>query len=287
MSRVVPSSAAFFPSLLDMTQYYGSERPGLPGNVLSRPVLVTGDEEIFEGDSLFQIKCGNHWKNVGHFGHLGFIGGKPGTMKSTLLRYIAASGSGTNPLGFRLNLGGRKIMWYDGEQPDDIVVRGVRQIVKMTRATAPLESFFEMASMNHILDPRERRKALWADIFGRVDPRGETGVIIIDGIANFVNNINDFEEANTVVNQCIQVAKRLNCMVIVLAHLADRESGSKLFGALGTEVEKLASWGFHMERRGKYFVMSDKKGRYGFIAPKGFQFGKLDGTLIEEPYYPW
>lgn len=249
--------------------------------------LITGDEEVFEGDSLFQMKCGNHWRNVGHFGHLGYIGGKPGTMKSTILRYIAASGSGVAPLGFRLNLNGKRIVWYDGEQPEDIVVRSVKDIMRMAGGRAALDSFFEMHSLNHIVDPFERRKALWTDILGRVAPRNDTGVIIVDGLGNFIQNINDFPEANEVANKLLQIAKRMDAMVIVLAHLAEKDGAAKLFGAAGTEADKAASWGFHMESRGKYFVMSDKKGRYGFIAPKGFRWGSQTGILTEQPYYPW
>lgn len=273
-----PGAAFFTDQIFDMFQ----KQLATP-----RPVLITGEEEIFEGDALFQVRCGNHWQNVGHLGHLGFIGGKPGTMKSTILRYIAASGAAPSPLGFKLNLDGKRVVWYDGEQPQDIVVKSVREIIRLTDNRVDLDSFFEMNSLTHEMDPVERRRALWYDLKTRVMPRMDTAVIVIDGLANFLSNINDFVEAMDVLNKFMLIAKKMNAMIIVLAHLAERESGMKLFGAAGTETEKLASWGFHMELRGKYFVMTDRKGRYGFVAPKAFQFGAKKGILTEEPYYPW
>ncbi len=73
--------------------------------ILSRAVKIDGSEEIFKGDALLQIRSGNHTRNVGHFEHIGYIGGPPGSMKSTLLRYFAASGAQKcQPFGFKLKL---------------------------------------------------------------------------------------------------------------------------------------------------------------------------------------
>lgn len=252
--------------------------------IRSRAVKITGEEEVFEGDSLFQIKSGNHWKNVGHFEHLGFIGGPPGSMKSTLLRYIAASGKpGFTPFGFRLNLGGQRISWFDGEQPRDIVVESFKHIQGMADI-----DFLDMYELNGIQSAVGRRREMFRIFREDLDVRKNTGLIIIDGLSNFVRNINNFDEVEDVMDKLNTSAKRLKCMILVLSHLANTEGGGKkLFGAGGTRLSQLASWGLEMSIQDKYFIMNIVKGRYGYVAPKYFEFDKRKNVLLELPYCPF
>ncbi len=255
--------------------------------IRSRAVKITGQEESFEGDSLFQIRSGNYWSNVGHFQHIGYIGGKPGTMKSTILRYIAAAGvPGFEPFGFRLNLGGKKVVWFDGEQPKDIVIKSVKHILDLTQNQST--DFLTMYELNGIQSSVARRAEMFRVFREDLDHRKDTGVIIVDGLSNFVRNINNFDEVEDFMDKLTTSAKRLNCMIIVLSHLAATEGGgTKLFGAGGTRLDQLASWGLHMASMDRYFMMTMTKGRYGGIAPKFFEFGKDKGLLTEPFYFPF
>lgn len=257
--------------------------------ILSRAVKITGDEPILLGPSLLQIKSGNYTKNIGHFGHIGYIGGKPGTMKSTILRYIAASGANEcTPFGFKLNLGGKRIVWFDGEQPRDIIISSVNHIIELschTRESWDKLDYLTMFELNGIQRPVERRREMWRIIMEELDYRKDTGLIIIDGISNFVSNINNFDEVDDFMNKLTTVAKRLDCMIIVLSHLTG--DGEKLYGSAGSRLDQLASFGFHMSSQGGYFTMSLAKGRYSYIAPKSFRWGKGVNELIEQGYFPF
>lgn len=259
--------------------------------VKSRAVKIDGSEETFSGSSLFQIQSGKYLQNVGHYEHLGFIGGKPGTMKSTILRYIAAAGAEKcHPFGFRLNLGDKSVIWFDGEQPKDIVVNSVNHIVELSCANKA--DYLEMYSLNHLPKPIDRRRELHRIVREEISPRHDynephqAGVIIVDGLANFVNNINNFDEVGDFMDQLTTTAKRLKCMVIVLSHIVDFGGNRKLYGAGGTRLEQLASWGFYMRSEGQYFIMELAKGRYGWVAPKVFRWGKGKNELIESIYCP-
>lgn len=256
--------------------------------ILSRAIKITGDEEVFQGNALLQIQSGNYWQNVGHYEHIGFIGGKPGTMKSTILRYFAAAWGGNyTPFGFRFNPEpGQRIAWFDGEQPRDIVVGAVNHIREL--GGVDTTDYLDMFELNGILLPVDRRRELWRIIYQVIAPNKSHGLIIIDGMANFLDNINNFDEVNQFMNCLTTVAKQLKVMIIVLSHLAsDGDGGQKLFGSGGTRLSQLASFGWFMSAYGPYFVMDLTKGRYGFVAPKIFRFGKEKNILLMEPYCPF
>lgn len=258
----------------------------------NRAVRIDGNETIFKGNSLFQIKSGNVIQNVGHYEHVGFIGGKPGTMKSTILRYIAASGAdGCMPFGFKLNLEGRKIVWFDGEQPKDVVVNSVNHIAELS-CTTDVHDYLEMYELNGISSTADKEKELARIIIQDLIVRrmqnmdNQAAVVIIDGLSNFCD-IHNFDRIERFMGKLMEASKRMNAMFIVLSHLTANGDGTKLFGAGGTRLEQLASWGFYMRSEGRYFVMTQAKGRYGFVAPKAFTWAKEKNQLLMEPYFPF
>lgn len=265
----------------------------------ARSTKVTGNEETFKGASLFQIKSGNALKNVAHNGHLVYIAGPPGSMKSTVLRYIAASGSpDCMPFGFKLNLEGTKIVWFDGEQPKDIVVDSINHIKELAscgNSSVNVLDYLDMYPMNEILPDGSgngfvetvafaRRKEMWRIFREEIIPRREHSVMIVDGLANFCDIMN-WQEVELVMNQFMTVANRYHMLVFVLSHLT--RDGEKLFGSGGTRLNQLASSGLKMGIYGQFFRMGSDKLRYGAIAPKVFTWGKEKNELIEQLYWPY
>ncbi len=262
----------------------------------ARAVKINGSEEIFVGNSLFQIRSGNYWQNVGHYEQLGFIGGPPGSMKSTILRYIAAAGSqDCEPFGFRLNLGDKRIVWFDGEQPRDIVVNSINHIKDLANCgeqKVDVLSYLDMYELNGITAegmsiPAARRKEMWRilreDI--RIHQNKEIGVIVVDNLANFVTSVMDWTAVETFLGQLMTIAKRYKCMVLILSHIT--KDGEKLFGAGGTKLLECSSWGLRMSKQQQFFQLAEMKLRYGTIAPKVFLWGKGKNELIEQGYQPF
>jgi RecA-family ATPase len=271
----------------------------------NQATLITGEEEVFQGDALLQIKSGNRWYNIAHEGHVVYLAGLAGTMKSTILRYIAASGGGqTTPLGFKLNTNGKLVRWFDGEQPIDIVVDSINQIKDLSGICDGGE-YLDMYSLNNITTPIKRRSELWRLLYDKENAESHndfgpkaynTGLIIIDGADNFMDNLNDVKESITFINNLKTTAQRMRCIVIILSHTTQGFVGNqtKLYGVFGTKLKNYASCGFDMERRGKFFGMKQTKARMRqqeegigtTIAPQWFTYGKYTNTLVPEPYMP-
>lgn len=246
---------------------------------------VTGKENIKVENSVLQLKNGNTWMNVAHWEHLVYLAGPAGTMKSTILRYLAAAASGeVTPLGFKLNLEGRRICWFDGEQPLDILSASIAQIQTLTGVGH--DDYLDVFTVNGVQTQKERRDELWNFIYGQTNPRN-IGLIIIDCADNFLADLNDTKESVKFINDLKVTAKRLKCLILILSHTTSRKGeDSKLYGMFGTKLKNYASCGFDMERIGRHFVMRQTKQRYAPIAPKFFSYGKEHKVLIEAPYFP-
>lgn len=247
---------------------------------------VTGKENILEEDSVLQLRNGNKWMNVAHWEHLVYLAGPAGTMKSTILRYLAAAGSGkVNPLGLRLNLNGRRIAWFDGEQPLDILSKSIAQIG--TLAGVEHEDYLDVFTVNGVQKQSERRNELWDFLYGQTNPRN-IGLVIIDCADNFIADLNDTRESMAFVNDLKLTAKRLRCLILILSHTTSRKGeDSKLYGMFGTKLKNYASAGFDMERIGRHFIMRQTKTRYAPVSPKFFSYGKENNVLEECCIYPF
>lgn len=228
-----------------------------------------------------QARRGNHVVNFGHWGHLGFYGGKPGTMKSTAVRFLVAAGlSGEEKLMQTFDLGDRLIIYADGEMPEDLFHTSMHHILKI--AGKPYDDRLLGMSYTGMTNPTERYRDLLTLINKH---RKEIGLVVWDGVANFMADPMDRHEAIDLLNGCGKLGRHFGMINVFINHLIDKnDKSTKLYGTIGSEVEKLASWGFTTVQQGKYFGQT--KGKFRYKAFPNLWYTREDDLLIPEPYFP-
>lgn len=228
-----------------------------------------------------QARRGNHVCNFGHWGHVGFLGGKPGTMKSTVARFLVAAGlSGEEKLQMTFDLGDKLIIYADGEMPEDLFHQAMQHILKIAGKTH--DDRLLARSYTSMTDPEER----YRDLLHLINiHRKDIGLVVWDGVANFMRDPMDRFEAIALLNGCIKLGKHFGMINLFLNHLIDKnDKSTKLYGTVGSEIEKLASWGFTTVQQGKYFGLT--KGKFRYKSFPNLWYTREDDLLIPEPYFP-
>lgn len=233
--------------------------------------------------SALRARRGNYAYNIGDWGSLGYFGGKPATMKTTMIQHLAAAGlAGKEILGFEFDLGDRCIIWADGEQPENQFNGGQLNILDL--AGKEYDNRLIAHRYSSIIDPVERRNNLYSII---AKHRKELGLIVLDGVANFMVNSNDGDETKLITSRFNKIAIDFSCIGLFVNHLTEKaDKSTKLYGTSGTEIDKIATWGFITMQQGKYFGLTKGKFRQD-KSPPNLWMTNQNKKLITEPYFPY
>lgn len=83
--------------------------------------------------------------------------------------------------------------------------------------------------------------------------------IIIDGVADYVSDVNDSAECNDFVSELHDLAIRFDCAIICVIH---KNPGSeKVRGHLGSQIERKAETNLNLEKDGEVTLISSNKQR--------------------------
>ena len=166
---------------------------------------------------------------AGFKGSLVGIVGREKSMKTTIAKGLAASGldSGKPHLKFKCYLNGKKILWFETEQPTDRWQKGLREIYSMA-GLADNSTQFKSFSLRKY--PFSIRKEAFLHI---VRKEKDVGMVILDGVVDIVKDFNDFGEAAEVVTELMELCDD-GIMLVYLLHLT--KSAGHMRGALGTEL---------------------------------------------------
>lgn len=223
--------------------------------------------------------------DVADWGHLGFIAGPPGSMKSTQLSYLGAAGICKKiVLGYDFDLGGRMIIWNDGEQPDNFVKAGEERLLKLGGCPEGSKQLL-VKSYTHHITAKKKQEEMWETLFTYQDAMG---LVVIDNVTNFLTNPNDIAETDQFLIRFIALAKHFKLLPLLVSHTTTpTDPKSKLFGMIGTTIEKVASWGFRTAQQGRYFGVKLGKARYAPPPPLWVTHDDINQILIPEPYFPF
>lgn len=230
-----------------------------------------------------RARRGNHWYNFGHWGHLAFYAGPPGTMKSTTLKHLVAAGlSGKECFQQTFDLGDRMIIYADGQQPEDIFQKSMKDI--MTLAGKDHDDRFLGMNYTDMTQPIDR----YNDVLRLVHKhRKDIGMLILDCADDFTNP-NDELTSREFIENWKKLGKHLKMITLGVTHLTDKQDKSarkKMYGHLGTIWEKQASWGFYTDQQGKYFGLL--KGKFRYPPIPNMWFTRQGNLLLPEPYFPY
>lgn len=228
-----------------------------------------------------RARRGNHWYNFGHWGHLGYYAGHRGTMKSTTIQNLVAAGlTGEECLQTTFDLGDRCVIWADGQQPEDLFTTAQRRILQLCNKQH--DDRLIAAQYNEITKPHDRINDLYQLVHKH---RKECGLLVMDCATDFLVDPNSRHESIDLINNCGKLGAHFGLITLFVSHLTDKmDKSSKLYGTFGSEIDKLASWGFITVQQGKYFGKT--KGKFRYKPIPNLWFTRHDNLLIPEPYFP-
>ena len=162
-------------------------------------------------------------------GELVAITGKAKSGKTFLTSMLMASGVAGDVLGFHR---GRedplRVLWYDTEQSDESTQDILRnRLVPMTGGRAGLPDVFNVRSLGW----QERRRLLPVAVEHCVPD-----LVIVDGIRDLVNDINDGVLAQEVMEELMALAAARQCCIVCILHQNKGSEDHNLRGWIGTEL---------------------------------------------------
>ena len=122
-----------------------------------------------------------------------------------------------------------RVLWYDTEQSDESTQDILRnRIMKMIESEVfPLYDIFNVRSVGW-----KERRSLLMEAVERYDP----DLVIVDGIRDLVNDINDGVLAQEVMEELMHMAAAKKCCIVCVLHQNKGSEDHNLRGWIGTEL---------------------------------------------------
>ncbi|MBO4487168.1 MAG: AAA family ATPase [Bacteroidaceae bacterium] len=129
-----------------------------------------------------------------------------------------------------------RVLWYDTEQSDE----STQDILKnrVFRMVAPAPDLFSQRS-GELFDVFNVRAVEWKErrsLLKEAVERYGPDLVIVDGIRDLVNDINDGVLAQEVMEELLHLATRQNCCIVCVLHQNKGSEDHNLRGWIGTEL---------------------------------------------------
>ena len=207
-----------------------------PQMLLLEQLRITPDSQLKPMDFLFEL----YGKPCFPRGELVAITGKAKSGKTFVTSMLIACCITQKVLAFKrhtdkdghtesTDLEPLRVLWYDTEQSDESTQDILRnRIMKMIASEVfPLYDIFNVRSVGW-----KERRSLLMEAVERYDP----DLVIVDGIRELVNDINDGVLAQEVMEELMQMAALKNCCIVCVLHQNKGSEDHNLRGWIGTEL---------------------------------------------------
>jgi hypothetical protein len=195
----------------------------------------------------------------GSYGDFSCIVGASKSKKTFLKSLLTACYIGGNSNEFSTEIKGHNVVnkWIidiDTEQSEYHAQRVFRRVAEMVGKNPKHYKPFALRT----LSANERFKFIdW--IFNESQYKGNIGLLIIDGVADLVNDVNNLEASNEVAQKLLEWSGNENCHIITVLH---RNFGSKKpTGHLGSAVLKKAETVVFIEKDGDATLVTSEYSR--------------------------
>lgn len=179
---------------------------------------------------------------IGTYGNFSFIGAPPKHKKTFLVSLLSAAYLGGNSERFVGKLKGHRddkcIIHFDTEQGNFHAQKVFRRVLEMSGLEDQCYRTYGLRK----LSPKERLNAI--DYAIRMSDN--LGLVIIDGIADLVNDVNNIDESNFVVQRLMKWTEVYNCHIMTVIHT--NWGSTKPTGHLGSALQKKCETEIHLEK---------------------------------------
>lgn len=175
---------------------------------------------------------------IGTYGNFSFIQAPPKSMKTffiSLLTSVYLSPSGQNRFGGKIkgHRDDKCVLHFDTEQGKYHAQRVFKRVIDMNDdADVGCYHTFGLRAIGY----KTRLKFIEYYMQKVVDEGNEVGLVVIDGIADLVSDVNNLEESNMCVQKIMELSSRFNCHIVTVIH--SNFGSDKPTGHLGSFCEK-------------------------------------------------
>ena len=175
---------------------------------------------------------------IGTYGNISFLQAPPKSKKSFCVSLFASAYLASNHFSaeIRGNRNGRNLLHFDTEQAAFHASIGFRRVVDMSSVSDNYYTF-ALRQLSYVDRIRAIEQAL-------IDTEN-VGLLIIDGIADLVSDVNNLEQSNLCVQKLMEWTARFNCHIMTVIH--SNTGTSKPTGHLGSFLEKKAETQIELE----------------------------------------
>jgi hypothetical protein len=176
----------------------------------------------------------------------GLKSGKTATVGAIIAAFVIGDGSGEHDtLGFTAaNPEGYAVLHFDTEQSPydhDAVIRRALARVGMSEPPEWFQSFWLTD-----LDEQDRMRAIDAKIEDALADFGGVRAVVLDGVADFMLDPNNAEEAFALVRELRSLAVKHRCIIICVIH--ENPGTDKTRGHLGSQIARKAETNLRLHK---------------------------------------
>lgn len=187
------------------------------------------------GETIIKTKKGNITFPIpiGTFGNFSFVQAPPKTKKTFFISLLASVFlSGNNNFGGKIKgyRNNKCLLHFDTEQGSWHAQRVFRRVQDMA-GVKDLGCY-----QTYALRTISYKQRLEFIEYCLEENKNKNGLVIIDGIADCVSDVNNLEESNLCVQKIMQLSARYNCHIITVIH--SNFGSDKPTGHLGSFLEK-------------------------------------------------
>ena len=206
-------------------EHAGEETALSPQMLLLEQLRITPEKELPKMDFLFRL----FGKPCFPRRELVAITGKAKSGKTFVTSMLMACCQSRDVLAFqRIGDDPLRLLWYDTEQSDESTQDILRnRVMKMVDGDGKLFDIFNVRGVAW----KERRNLLCEAV-----RRCKPDLVIVDGIRDLVNDINDGVLAQEVMEELMHLATAHDCCIVCVLHQNKSGEDHNLRGWIGTEL---------------------------------------------------
>ena len=225
-------------------EHAGEETALSPKMLLLEQLRITPEKELPKMEFLFQL----YDKPCFPRRELVAITGKAKSGKTFVTSMLMACCQSRDVLAFqRIGDEPLRVLWYDTEQSDestqDILKNRIMTLIKTTTDLTDSTDKNSCNSCNSLfkksIDVFNVRGVAWKerrDLLREAVTRCKPDLVIVDGIRDLVNDINDGVLAQEVMEELMHLATEHDCCIVCVLHQNKSGEDHNLRGWIGTEL---------------------------------------------------
>lgn len=212
---------------------------------------------------------------IGTYGNFSFIAAPPKSKKTffvSLLSAVYLKGKlDSHAKGMIGHRNDRCLVHFDTEQGRFHAQKVFRRVLDMTGLSDECYHTFGLRTLNN----KDRLKFIEYFLYHKVQ---DAGLVVIDGIADLVSDVNNLDESSMVIQKLMKWTEELNCHIVTVIH--SNYGSEKPTGHLGSYLEKKAETQIQLELN----TVNDEMVTVKCRRSRGFPFDKFSFKINKQSH---